>query len=62
MLGDLSRGKFSCVNRRVVSGSVVNVESWLQEDRFKAELKRLDLGLSQLQIGSRLRETGESEG
>ena len=28
MLGDLSRGKFSRVNRRVESGSVVNVESW----------------------------------
>ena len=27
MLGDLSRGKVSRVNRRVVSGSVVDVES-----------------------------------
>jgi hypothetical protein len=55
MLGELSRGKFSRGNRRVVSGSVVNVESWVQNGRFKAELKRLDLWLSQLQIGSRLR-------
>jgi hypothetical protein len=56
MLGDLSRGMFSCVNRGVVSRSVVNVESWQQEGRFTAELKRLDLELSLAQIGSRLKE------
>jgi hypothetical protein len=41
MLGELSRGKFSRGNRRVVSGSVGNVESQVQsrvkEIRFMVE-------------------------
>jgi hypothetical protein len=50
------------VGSSVVSGSVVNVESWQQEGRFTAELRSLGLGLGQLQIGSGVRRSDESEG